>query len=76
MGARHPTNLPYLPRGTGFYPSLIFPTRYTEKIQWRKLFDLNPLYAVLCDKLAVRDVVRERIGPEYLVPLLWTGDSS
>src|ERR1700751_6304302 len=36
----------------GFYPSLISPVRYTEKIQWRKLFDLNPLYVVLCDKLA------------------------
>jgi TupA-like ATPgrasp len=59
--------------GHGFYPSLIFPVRYTEKIQWRKLFDLNPLYAVLCDKLAVRDVVSERVGPEYLVPLLWAG---
>jgi hypothetical protein len=60
----------------GFYPSLIFPVRYTEKIQWRKLFDLNPTYPVLCDKLAVRDVVSERVGPEFLVPLLWTGDSS
>ena len=60
----------------GFYPSLIFPVRYTEKIQWRKLFDLNPLYPVLCDKLAVRDVIRKRVGPKFLVPLLWTGDSS
>ena len=57
----------------GFYPSLIFPVRYTEKIQWRKLFDLNPLYVLLCDKLAVRDIVSERVGPEFLVPLLWTG---
>ncbi len=59
--------------GHGFYPSLISPARYTEKIQWRKLFDLNPLYAVLCDKFAVRDFVSERVGPEYLVPLLWVG---
>ncbi len=59
----------------GFYPSLLFPVRYTEKIQWRKLFDLNPLYVVLCDKLAVRDFVSERVGPEYLVPLLWTGNT-
>ena len=57
----------------GFSPSLIFPVRYTEKMQWRKLFDLNPLYAVLCDKAAVRDIVRERVGPEYLAPLLWVG---
>jgi hypothetical protein len=59
----------------GFYPSLIFPLRYTEKIQWRKLFDLNPLYIVLCDKLAVRDFISERVGSEFLVPLLWTGNN-
>jgi hypothetical protein len=58
----------------GFYPSLIFPARYTEKMQWRKLFDLNPVFSVLCDKLAVRDFVRERVGQELLIPLLWFGD--
>lgn len=58
----------------GFYPSLIFPTRFTEKMQWRKLFDLNPAYSILCDKLAVRDFVRERVGQELLIPLLWFGD--
>ncbi|MBV9754865.1 MAG: hypothetical protein JO188_20280 [Hyphomicrobiales bacterium] len=57
----------------GFYPSLLFPVRYTEKMQWRKLFDLNPLYALLCDKLAVRDIISERVGPEFLAPLLWAG---
>ena len=50
------------------------PVRYTEKMQWRKLFDLNPLYSILCDKVAVRDFVTERIGPEVLIPLLWVGD--
>ena len=58
----------------GFYPSLMFPIRFTEKMQWRKLFDLNPAYSVLCDKLAVRDFVRERVGQEVLIPLLWFGD--
>ena len=46
----------------GFYPSLIFPIRFSEKMQWRKLFDLNPAYSILCDKLAIRDFVRERVG--------------
>jgi hypothetical protein len=58
----------------GFYPSLIFPIRFSEKMQWRKLFDLNPVYSILCDKLAVRDFVRERVGQELLIPLLWFGD--
>ncbi len=42
-------------------------------MQWRKLFDLNPRYPVLCDKLAVRDFIAARIGDAYHVPVLWTG---
>ncbi len=54
-------------------PHIFRPRRYTEKLQWRKLFDLNPLYTVLCDKLAVRDYIAARIGDSYHVPVLWTG---
>jgi hypothetical protein len=49
------------------------PERYTDKMQWRKLFDLNPLYAVITDKLAVRNFVASRVNPDILVPLLWSG---
>jgi hypothetical protein len=45
------------------------PRRFTEKIQWRKLFDMNPVYAILCDKLAVRSYIAARIGEQFLVPL-------
>lgn len=58
----------------GRKPRLLRPIRFTEKIQWRKLFDLNPVYAVLSDKLAVRDFVAERVGAGVLIPLLWVGD--
>lgn len=51
------------------------PRTYNEKIQWRKLFDFNPLYACLSDKHAVREFIAERIDPDYLVPLLWAGDN-
>lgn len=51
------------------------PQRYNEKIQWRKLFDLNPLYACLSDKWAVREFIAGRIGHERLVPLLWAGET-
>jgi hypothetical protein len=50
------------------------PKRYNEKVQWRKLFDLNPLYATISDKYAVRQFVAGRIGPDRLVPLLWAGE--
>ena len=59
----------------GFYPSLFYSRRFTEKMQWRKLFDLNPLYSALCDKIAVRDFIEERAGPDLLVPLLWFGNN-
>jgi len=55
-------------------PRLFAPRRYTEKIQWRKLFDLDPLHTTLCDKLAVRDWVAARAGEHLLLPLLWSGD--
>lgn len=46
------------------------PRTYNEKIQWQKLYDHNPLYTKLADKFAVRNFVRERIGEQYLIPLL------
>lgn len=51
------------------------PKSYNEKLNWMKLYDRNPLYTKLADKLAVRDYVSERIGSEYLVPLLGVFDS-
>jgi hypothetical protein len=54
---------------------LYFPRRFSEKMQWRKLFDLDPRYAVLCDKRAVRDLIAERVGSDVLIPLLWIGDN-
>ena len=44
-------------------------------MQWRKLFDLNPLYAVLSDKIAAREFVASRVGADLLSPLLWTGST-
>lgn len=59
----------------GRNPNLLRPRRFTEKIQWRKLFDLNPLYAVLSDKIAAKDFVASRVGDQWLPLLLWTGDT-
>ena len=58
----------------GRKPRLLRPRRFTEKMQWRRLFDLNPVYAVISDKLAVRDFIAERVGAHVLAPLLWVGD--
>lgn len=57
---------------TGHELNLQDPRRLTEKIQWRKLYDRDIVYSVLSDKYNVRKWVEERIGPEYLIPLLGT----
>ncbi len=53
---------------------LLRPRRFTEKMQWRKLFDLKPIYAVFSDKYATRSYVAERLGPGVLPTLYWVGN--
>lgn len=51
------------------------PTAYTEKMQWSKLYDDNPLKTQYTDKYLVREWVKNTIGEEYLIPLLGVWDS-
>lgn len=46
------------------------PRTFDEKLQWLKLYDRNPLYTTLADKYAVREYIKEKIGEEYLIPLV------
>lgn len=46
------------------------PTTYTEKMQWTKLYDNNPMRAICADKYMVRRWVIDKIGEEYLIPLI------
>jgi hypothetical protein len=64
----------YYRKQNGARLNLFQPLRFTEKMQWRKLFDLNPLFGVLSDKLAVRDYIAARLGVNVLPQLLWVGD--
>jgi len=45
------------------------PVLYNEKIQWLKLYDINPDYPNLVDKYEVRKYITKNIGEEYLIPL-------
>lgn len=51
------------------------PTTFNEKLQWLKLYDRNPLYPTLVDKYEVREYVKNKIGNQYLVPLLGVWDN-
>ena len=46
------------------------PTKFNEKIQWLKLYDSTEEKARLADKLACRKWVSEKIGAQYLIPLM------
>lgn len=62
-------------RVTGETLNLENPKTFNEKIQWMKLYDSTPLKTRLADKYLVRDWVKEKIGEEYLIPLLGVWDS-
>jgi hypothetical protein len=55
----------------GRYADLDSPHTFNEKLQWLKLNDRTPLHTLCADKYAVRQYVAEKIGTEYLVPLLY-----
>ena len=50
------------------------PNSFNEKIQWIKLHDITPLMTKLADKYLVREWIIEKIGEQYLVPLLGVWD--
>lgn len=54
----------------GKKPNLIQPSKFSEKIQWLKLHDHNPLYTTLVDKYHVKEYVTNQIGSEYVIPLI------
>ena len=50
------------------------PVLYTEKLQWLKLHDHRPEYTRMVDKYEVKDYVAQKIGPQYVIPLLGVWD--
>lgn len=54
----------------GYRPNLDKPRTFNEKLQWLKLYDYRKEYTQLVDKYLVRQYVKERIGDEYLAPML------
>ena len=58
----------------GREPDLENPKTYTEKLQWLKLHDHRPEYTTMVDKFAVKQYVADKIGAEYVIPLLGVWD--
>lgn len=60
---------------TGKELDLKDPKTFNEKLQWIKLYYRDPKMSLLSDKYLVRDYIREKIGEEYLIPLVGAYDS-
>ena len=54
----------------GYKLNLDTPQTFNEKLQWLKLYDRNPDYTKMVDKYEVRKYIKEKIGEEYLIPLI------
>lgn len=70
--ARHLKNLFWLHFGRKL--NLDDPQTFNEKLQWLKLHDRKPEYTMMVDKYKVRDYIAEKLGEEYLIPLLGVWD--
>lgn len=58
----------------GYFPDLKNPKTYSEKMQWLKLHDRQSIYTQMVDKLAVKQLVREKLGEGYTIPVLGVWD--
>lgn len=58
-----------------YWPNFHQPQTFNEKIHWRRLFSQDQRYIECSDKLAVRDYIKDRIGDEFLIPLLYQGET-
>lgn len=55
---------------TGAVLNLEHPETFSQKIQWLKLYGASPLKCRLTDKISANDYVKEKIGAEYIKPVL------
>lgn len=59
----------------GHKANLKKPTLLTEKLNWLKLYNHNPLYTKMVDKYEVKQYVSDLIGEEYVVPCYGVWDN-
>ena len=63
-------------RHVGYFPDLVRPRTFNEKVAYRKLYDVPPRASLMADKYAVREHVAARIGPRYLNEVLQVVDDA
>jgi hypothetical protein len=71
---RHPARHRRFLRRMRRWPEAALPVAHSDRVFWRKLFDRDPRFVPLSDKLAVRGFWAEH-APEVALPrLLWVGE--
>ena len=55
-------------------PNVAYPRTLNDKMNWRKVYDRNPLFKVVCDKLTARAWMEDIGSPIHGPPLVWVGD--
>jgi glucosyl-dolichyl phosphate glucuronosyltransferase len=71
----HPRMIRHFHRSMGYWPDVCRPRTKNEKFLWRKVFDRNPMYRLVSDKLAVRAFVKSRCPDLALADIAWIGSS-
>lgn len=59
----------------GYKPNLEEPQTFNEKLQRLKLYNRKPEYTTMVDKYKVRYYIADKIGEEYLIPLIGAWDN-
>ncbi|MBE0601314.1 MAG: glycosyl transferase [Firmicutes bacterium] len=50
------------------------PKTFNEKLQWLKLYDRNPDYTKMADKIEVKRYIAQTLGEDYVIPTLGVWD--
>lgn len=51
------------------------PKTFNQKLQWLKIYDRNPKYTTMVDKLTAKKYVASVVGEEYIIPTLGVWES-
>lgn len=54
----------------GYGLNLKHPKTYQEKLQWLKLYNRNPEYTIMADKVKAKEWAGSRIGWEHIIPTI------
>ena len=73
---RHLPMLLRFRRRMGYWPDPAWPRSHNERMLWRRIFDRNPAFATLSDKLAAKAVIAERCPELRQARVLWVGTAA